>query len=88
MGNVNFFDLANLIEEIVVLFKTMEEPSQEKPESIKKSLDLLGDSMFTICFGVRKVAVSYSLLNYLGYDVDEFALETTKYRAIFNEYFR
>jgi hypothetical protein len=34
----------------------------EKPESLKKFLDSLGDSMFVCTSGIRKFAISKSLL--------------------------
>ena len=59
-----------------------ERPPEEKPDAIKKWLDILGDSMFVCCLGPRKVAVSKTLLVYLGYDVEEFAVEVLKYRTV------
>lgn len=59
---------------------------EEKPESVKKWLDHLGDSMFVCTLGMKKVAVSKSLLQYLEYDLNEFAINCIKYRGIFNEY--
>ena len=41
--------------------------------------------MYVCTLGSRKVAVSKSLLTYLEYDVNEFAIEAIKYRAIFQE---
>lgn len=38
--------------------------------------------MFFIKFGLFKVAISNSLLEYIGYDVDEFCVETIKYRTV------
>ena len=41
--------------------------------------------MFFIKFGLFKVAISNSLLEYIGYDVDEFCVETIKYRTVMFE---
>jgi hypothetical protein len=60
---------------------------EEKPESMKKWLDILGDGMYVSGFGPNTVAISKSLLTQLGYDPEEFAVETTKYRKIILEYF-
>jgi hypothetical protein len=47
---------------------------EEKPESVKKFLDSLGDTMFTGALGPFKFAISKSLLTKLGYDPEEFCL--------------
>jgi hypothetical protein len=39
--------------------------------------------MYVCVLGSRKVAVSKALLTYLEYDVNEFAIEAIKYRAVF-----
>ena len=65
---------------------TNEKPPEEKPDAVKKWLDPLGNSMFVCCLGPRKVAVSKALLTYLEYDVEEFAVEVLKYRAVTEEY--
>jgi len=62
-----------------------DKPPEEKPDAIKKWLDLLGTSMFVCCLGPRKVAVSKTLLTYLDYDVEEFAVETLKYKTVTEE---
>jgi hypothetical protein len=56
-----------MIEELYQLFGLFgsEETPSEKPESLKKSLDTLGNSMFIVSTGMRKVAISKSLLTYL-----------------------
>jgi len=43
---------------------------QEDKESVTKYLNILGKEMFFIKFGLFKVAISNSLLEYIGYDVD------------------
>jgi hypothetical protein len=58
---------------------------EEKPESIKKWLDILGDGMYVSGFGPNKVAFSKALLIQLGYDPEEFAVETIKYRKLMVE---
>lgn len=42
--------------------------------------------MYICTLGSKKVAISKSLLTYLEYDLNEFAIEAIKYRAIFQEY--
>jgi hypothetical protein len=87
MGDSTFNELADTIEQVVGLFSQLESsPPEEKPESIKKWLDHLGDSMYVCTMGFKKVAISKSLLAYLEYDAEEFAIEAIKYRAIFTEY--
>ena len=53
---------------------------EDKPDGVKKWLDFLGDSMYTILMGPRKLVISKSLLTYLEYDIEEFAVEIMKYR--------
>ena len=57
-------------------------PPEEKPDSIKKWLDHLGDSMFVLFLGPRKFAIPKALLTYLDYDLEEFAITGTKYRSL------
>ncbi len=49
-------------------------PPEEKPESVKKWLDFLGDSMYVVTLGMKKVGISKALLTYLEYDIEEFAV--------------
>ena len=42
--------------------------------------------MYVFFLGPRKFAISKALLTYLDYDVEEFALEAAKFRAVFAEY--
>jgi hypothetical protein len=44
--------------------------------------------MFICTNGVSKFAISKSLLTYLEYDIEEFAIEAVKYHSIFAEYLR
>jgi hypothetical protein len=68
---MKFYELANQIQQLMELFGGMEGSATppEKPESLKKSLDSLGDSMFVCTSGIRKMAISKSLLSYLEYDI-------------------
>lgn len=43
---------------------------QEDKESITKYLNQLSDQMYICKFGLYKIAISNSLLQYLGYDID------------------
>jgi len=43
---------------------------QDKIEATHHILDPLGDSMFIVCLGLRKLAISKSLLRYLEYDIE------------------
>lgn len=43
---------------------------QEDKESVTKYLNMLGKEMFFIKFGLYKIALSNTLLSYLGYDID------------------
>jgi hypothetical protein len=52
---------------------------------MKRWLDTLGNSMYISGFGPNTVAISKSLLTQLGYDPEEFAVETTKYRKLILE---
>ena len=54
--------------------------------SITKFLNSLKDSMFVCKFGLSKMAISNSLLEYLGINVEEFAVQTIKYRTVLFEY--
>lgn len=45
------------------------EQPQDKPESVKKWLDFLGDGKYVCFLGPRKFAISKSLLTYLDYDI-------------------
>lgn len=65
--------------------KKMDAIIQEDKESVTKYLNMLGKEMFFIKFGLYKIALSNSLLTYLGYDIDEFCVETVKYRTILFE---
>ena len=49
-------------------------PPDEKTDSKKKILDSLGDSMFICILSPRKYAISKSLITYLEYDLEEFAV--------------
>jgi hypothetical protein len=60
----------------------VETTQDDKPESVKKWLDILGDGMYLSAFGPNKFAFSRSLLTLLGYDPEEFAVELTKYRKL------
>lgn len=62
--------------------KKMDSVVREDKESITKYLHLYGEKMFICKFGLYKMAISNSLLRYLGYDIDEFAVETVKYRTV------
>lgn len=42
--------------------------------------------MFVCKFGLSKMAISNSLLEYLGINVEEFAVQTIKYRTVLFEY--
>ncbi len=68
---MKFYELANQIQHLMELFGGMESSTAppDKAESLKKHLDSLGDSMFVCTSGVRKVAISKSLLSYLEYDI-------------------
>lgn len=66
--------------------QTMPTAIQEDKESITKYLNECGDDMFMYKFGIYKMAISNSLINYMGYDVDEFATEVVKYRTVLVEY--
>lgn len=66
--------------------KKMDSVVREDKESITKYLHLYGEKMFICKFGLYKMAISNSLLRYLGYDIDEFAVETVKYRTVLFEY--
>ena len=61
-----------MIKEVSNLFTLLQnvKPPEEKPESITKWLDSLGDSMFVCFLGPRKFAISKSLLSYLEYDIE------------------
>lgn len=88
-GNKEFFELAESITEVMELYRKLQEikyPPQ-KADTVKKWLDHMGDTMFIIFLGPRKQAISKSLLNYLGYDIEELAVEMAKYRHSFLEYF-
>ena len=63
-GCLKLYEVAAQIEQVGELFASMEnsEAPPDKPESFKKCLGSLGDSMFVCTSGVRKVAVSRSLL--------------------------
>ena len=64
----------------------MQGPPPDKNEPVKKYLDLLEDKMYVCCLGVRKFAISKSLLLYLEYDLEELAVQTMKYRSLNIEY--
>lgn len=88
---MELFKLATLIEELWLQIvelknKKMDAIIQEDKESITKYLNCLGDQKFFCKFGLFKIALSNSLLQYLGYNVDEFCVETIKYRTIMFEY--
>ena len=57
-------------------------PPDEKPDSVLKHIRELGDSLFLGVLGSKRVTISYSLLKYLGYDIEEFGIEITKYRTV------
>jgi hypothetical protein len=68
--------LADLLVQTAGVFKQLRNQAlhEDKPESTKKWLDLLGDTMFACILGPRKVAISKSLLALLGYDIEEFSV--------------
>lgn len=51
------------------MFKKMGPPVAAKPDSPKKWLDFMGDTMYIGVFGPRKLAISRSLLDYLEYNI-------------------
>ena len=55
----------------------------QKPDTVKKWLDYMGDKMFVMFLGPRKQAISKSLLTHLGYDLEELAVEMAKYKYSF-----
>ena len=63
-GCLKLYEVAAQIQQVAELFASMEntEAPPDKPESLKKCLDSLGNSMFVCTSGVRKVAISRSLL--------------------------
>lgn len=83
-----FYEIGKILSDIFAKAAVAkEEVGDEKRESVKKSLDGLGDSMFVCIFGVRKVAVSKALLAFLHYDFEELALEIVKFKTVGVEYF-
>lgn len=69
------YNLAILIEQLWGQFVELKQKKiglivQEDKESVTKYLNILGREMFFIKFGLFKVAISNSLLEYIGYDVD------------------
>ena len=88
---MELFRLATLIEELWLQIvelknKKMDAIIQEDKESITKYLNFLGNQKFFCKFGLFKIALSNSLLEFIGYNVDEFCIETIKYRSILFEY--
>lgn len=53
--------------------------------SVTKILNSFKDDMFISKLGLNRMAISNSLLEYLGIDIDEFCIETVKYRTILFE---
>jgi len=41
--------------------------------------------MFIYKFALQKIAISNELLKFMGYDVEEFAVEAMKYKNVFIE---
>ena len=56
---------------------------QEDLSKIPQWLDFQGDGLYTTFFGPNHYAISKRLLETLGYDVEEFAIEAVKFRALF-----
>ena len=71
--------------EIYKKLQKIKYPAQ-RPDTVKKWLDQMGDGMYVIFLGPRKQAISKALLIYLEYDLEEIAVEMVKYRASFIEY--
>lgn len=74
---MKFYEIAVVIEELLGALGQIQGANQteeEKNDSIKKNLDSLGDEMFVCTLGMRKVAISKTLLTYLEYDIDEFSI--------------
>ena len=69
---MKFFEIAEIIEEVTQLYGQLAniQPPQEKPESVLKYLRALGDSHFLAVMGSKRTAISYSLLKYLGYEIE------------------
>lgn len=77
--------MAVVIEEITKLLSSNTLPQSTKPELLKKWLDQLGNKLYVALFGTRRMAISKTLLAYLDYDLEEFAVAAVKFRTIHTE---
>ena len=58
---------------------------KENRDNVTRLLKSMGEDLYILKFGLYKIAISNALIEYMGYDVEEFVVETIKYRTVLCE---